>query len=125
MPSVTRTESAPIEAFTPAERDYNRRELDMFFSTLPAVADWFPAQDFGRRTGSGEAEESPEGFGSVINSFNVRVLQAAQRVAAGVAQLRGPNCRSKPTSAAISSCVARANPLAAAACSGRKPFSSE
>ena len=30
--------SAP---FTPAERDYIRRELDMFFSTLPSVAEGF------------------------------------------------------------------------------------
>jgi hypothetical protein len=28
-------------AFTPAERDYIRRQLDMFFSTLPSVADGF------------------------------------------------------------------------------------
>ncbi len=27
--------------FTPAERDYIRRELDMFFSTLPSVAEGF------------------------------------------------------------------------------------
>jgi hypothetical protein len=27
--------------FTPAERDYIRRELDMFFSTLPTVAEGF------------------------------------------------------------------------------------
>jgi len=27
--------------FTPVERDYIRRELDMFFSTLPSVADGF------------------------------------------------------------------------------------
>jgi hypothetical protein len=27
--------------FTPRERDYIRRELDMYFSTLPAVADGF------------------------------------------------------------------------------------
>ena len=30
-----------IVAFTPSERDYIRRELDMFFSTLPTVADGF------------------------------------------------------------------------------------
>jgi hypothetical protein len=30
-----------IEGFTPAERDYIRRELDQFFSTLPSVADGF------------------------------------------------------------------------------------
>ena len=28
-------------AFTPGERDYIRRELDQFFSTLPSVADGF------------------------------------------------------------------------------------
>ncbi len=28
-------------AFTPGERDYIRRELDLFFSTLPSVADGF------------------------------------------------------------------------------------
>ena len=28
-------------SFTPAERDYVRRELDMFFSTLPTVAEGF------------------------------------------------------------------------------------
>ena len=28
-------------AFTPSERDYVRRELDRFFSTLPSVADGF------------------------------------------------------------------------------------
>ena len=28
-------------AFTPGERDYVRRELDRFFSTLPSVADGF------------------------------------------------------------------------------------
>jgi hypothetical protein len=30
-----------IAGFTPDERDYIRRELDQFFSTLPAVADGF------------------------------------------------------------------------------------
>jgi hypothetical protein len=33
---------ATAETFTPAERDYIRRELDMFFSTLPTVAEGFP-----------------------------------------------------------------------------------
>ncbi len=38
------TASDPIAntaAFTPGERDYVRRELDQFFSTLPSVADGF------------------------------------------------------------------------------------
>jgi len=36
----TKPPAAPA-ALTPAERDYIRRELDMFFSTLPSVADGF------------------------------------------------------------------------------------
>jgi hypothetical protein len=32
---------APARTFTPAERDYIRRELDMFFSTYPTVAEGF------------------------------------------------------------------------------------
>jgi len=37
---TTSDPSAPAP-FTPAERDYIRRELDMFFSTLPSVAEGF------------------------------------------------------------------------------------
>jgi len=33
--------TAAADAFTPGERDYIRRELDRFFSTLPSVADGF------------------------------------------------------------------------------------
>jgi hypothetical protein len=36
-------------ALTPAERNYTRRELDLFFSTLPTVADGFPLKTW--RTG--------------------------------------------------------------------------
>ncbi len=36
----TKPTAAPA-LFTPVERDYIRRELDMFFSTLPSVADGF------------------------------------------------------------------------------------
>jgi hypothetical protein len=33
--------TTPVSGFTPGERSYIRRELDMFFSTLPSVADGF------------------------------------------------------------------------------------
>jgi hypothetical protein len=36
---MIRSRSALIAAFTAAERDYIRRELDQFFSTLPTVAE--------------------------------------------------------------------------------------
>jgi hypothetical protein len=34
-------QTAPVAGFTPGERDYIRRELDMYFSTLPTVAEGF------------------------------------------------------------------------------------
>ena len=38
---MTVPEPVAPDAFTPVERDYIRRELDMFFSTLPSVAEGF------------------------------------------------------------------------------------
>jgi hypothetical protein len=35
------TKHTPVTGFSPGERDYIRRELDMFFSTLPTVAEGF------------------------------------------------------------------------------------
>ena len=35
------TKKAPVTGLTPGERAYIRRELDMFFSTLPTVAEGF------------------------------------------------------------------------------------
>src|ERR1700686_3321496 len=36
------TKKVPVTGFPRGERDYIRRELDMFFSTLPTVAEGFP-----------------------------------------------------------------------------------
>jgi hypothetical protein len=36
------TKKTPVTGFTPSERNYIRRELDLFFSTLPTVAEGFP-----------------------------------------------------------------------------------
>ena len=38
---MIRSKSAHIEGFTSTEREYIRRELDQFFSTLPTVAEGF------------------------------------------------------------------------------------
>ena len=38
---MTKSKSALIAGFTYAEREYIRRELDQFFSTLPTVAEGF------------------------------------------------------------------------------------
>jgi hypothetical protein len=39
--SMTTSDSPSASAFTSAERDYIRRELDQFFSTFPSVAEGF------------------------------------------------------------------------------------
>ena len=39
--AISTTQKAMIAGFTAAERDYIRSELDMFFSTLPSVAEGF------------------------------------------------------------------------------------
>jgi hypothetical protein len=39
--SMTTSDSASSADFSPGERDYIRRELDQFFSTLPSVAEGF------------------------------------------------------------------------------------
>jgi hypothetical protein len=38
---MTETQTAPDGGFTPNERAYIRGELDLFFSTLPSVAEGF------------------------------------------------------------------------------------
>jgi len=38
---MSKSDTTATAAFTPGERDYIRRELDRFFSTLPSVADGF------------------------------------------------------------------------------------
>ncbi len=44
--------SAASAVLTPGERDYIRRELDMFFSTLPTVAEGFQLRDHPETTAS-------------------------------------------------------------------------
>jgi hypothetical protein len=38
---MSETHPGPVPGFSAGERDYIRRELDMFFSTYPTVADGF------------------------------------------------------------------------------------
>ena len=38
---MTKSDNPAAPEFTPAEREYIRRELDQFFSTLPTVAEGF------------------------------------------------------------------------------------
>ncbi len=66
------TASDPIAgtaAFTPGEREYIRRELDQFFSTLPSVADGFQLRTWrgGPQAGQPKVPLVAKGLGSVKN----------------------------------------------------------
>jgi 2-hydroxychromene-2-carboxylate isomerase len=50
---------APAVTFTPAERDYIRRELDMFFSTFPTVAEGFQLKTWRGGPQAGEPKLPP------------------------------------------------------------------
>ena len=59
----TKLPAAPA-LFTPAERDYIRRELDMFFSTLPSVADGFQLKTWrgGQQAGQPKVPQAAAGL---------------------------------------------------------------
>jgi len=55
----TKTQTAPIIGFTPNERAYIRTELDIFFSTLPTVADGFQLKTWRGGPEAGKPKLSP------------------------------------------------------------------
>ena len=64
---VAMTTSKPPDTpapFTPAERDYIRRELDIFFSTLPSVAEGFYLKTWrgGPRAGQPKVPQAAAGL---------------------------------------------------------------
>src|SRR5271165_4210420 len=58
---MAKKQTAPVPAagFTPGERDYIRRELDMFFSTLPTVAEGFQLKTWRGGPQAGKPKLSP------------------------------------------------------------------
>jgi hypothetical protein len=56
---MTKMQTAPVAGFTPGERDYIRRELDMFFSTLPTVAEGFQLKTWRGGPQAGTPKLSP------------------------------------------------------------------
>ncbi len=62
MPNLQNGEAA---GFTPGERDYIRRELDMFFSTYPRVADGFQLKTWRGGPQAGQAKVPPTAKGLV------------------------------------------------------------
>ncbi len=74
---MTASRTAGGGGFTAGERDYIRRELDMFFSTLPSVADGFPLKTWRGGPQAGEAKVPPVAQGLIERG--VMRLDAAVR----------------------------------------------
>jgi hypothetical protein len=56
---MAKKQTVPTAGFTPGERDYIRRELDMFFSTLPTVAEGFQLKTWRGGPHAGKPKLSP------------------------------------------------------------------
>jgi hypothetical protein len=56
---MIKMQTALLAGFTPGERDYIRRELDMFFSTLPTVVEGFQLKTWRGGLEAGKPKLSP------------------------------------------------------------------
>ena len=89
---MTKMQTAPVSGFTPGERDYIRRELDIFFSTLPTVAEGFQLKTWRGGPEAGNPKLSPTAKGLLKRGF--MRLDTSQRLPrlffteAGLAELR-------------------------------------
>ncbi len=89
---MSKTQTAPPAGFTPGERDYIRRELDMFFSTLPSVAEGFQLKTWRGGPEAGRPKLSPSAKG--LLERGLMRLDTSQRLPrlfftdAGLAELR-------------------------------------
>ena len=61
---MTKPEKAMIAGFTSAEREYIRSELDMYFSTLPSVAEGFQIKTWrgGPQAGKPKIPQAAQGL---------------------------------------------------------------
>ena len=61
---MSTTQKAMIAGFAAAERDYIRSELDLFFSTLPSVAEGFQLRTWrgGPQTGKPKIPQAAQGL---------------------------------------------------------------
>jgi hypothetical protein len=64
-PPMTKAQSEAAAGFTPRERDYIRRELDMFFSTYPRIADGFQLKTWRGGAQAGQPKVPPTAKGLV------------------------------------------------------------
>ncbi len=63
--AMSKTLDRTINGFTAGERDYIRRELDRFFSTLPSVAEGFQLKTWRGGPEAGQPKLSPAAKGLV------------------------------------------------------------
>ena len=91
-PPMSKPQTAPPAGFTPGEREYIRRELDMFFSTLPSVAEGFHLKTWRGGPQAGQPKLSPNAKG--LLERGLMRLDTSQRLPrlfftdAGLAELR-------------------------------------
>ncbi len=62
---MTKPQNGEAAGFAPRERDYIRRELDMFFSTYPRVSDGFQLKTWRGGPQAGQAKLPPTAKGLV------------------------------------------------------------
>jgi len=75
---MSKAQTTPIAGFTPGERAYIRNELDMFFSTLPTVAEGFQLKTWRGGTEAGKPKLSPVAKGLVERGL--MRLDTSQRI---------------------------------------------
>ena len=89
---MTKMPPAPITSFTPGEREFIRRELDMFFSTLPTVAEGFQLKTWRGGPEAGKPKLSPIAKGLLERGLmRLDISQRLPRLfftAAGLVELR-------------------------------------
>ena len=89
---MSKIETAPAAGFTPGERAYIRNELDIFFSTLPSVAEGFHLKTWRGGPDAGNPKLSPVAKGLVKRGL--MRLDTSQRIPrllfteTGLAELR-------------------------------------
>jgi hypothetical protein len=89
---MSETHPGPVVGFSAGERDYIRRELDMFFSTYPTVADGFMLKTWRGGPQVGQPKQPPAAK-SLLERGLMR-LDTGQRMPrlffteAGMAELR-------------------------------------
>jgi hypothetical protein len=89
---MSKMQAAPVAGFSAAEREYIRRELDMFFSTLPTVAEGFQLRSWRGGPNAGKPKLSPVAKG--LLERGLMRLDTGQRfprllfTEAGLAELR-------------------------------------